>query len=78
MKAAGFECGFAFDFDTWHDLEQFSATNGLPIATLDNGYGGLGAELVFNKTKFVDHMKDFKTWLDAGYAKIQTRRSART
>ena len=72
MKAAGVECGFAFDFDTWMNLEQFSATNSLPIASLDNGYGGLGAELVFNKTAFVDHMKDYKSWLDAGYAKIQT------
>jgi sn-glycerol 3-phosphate transport system substrate-binding protein len=72
LKAAGVECGFAFDFDTWMNLEQFSAMNGLPIASLDNGYGGLGAELVFNKTAFVDHMKDFKAWLDAGYAKIQT------
>ena len=72
MKAAGVECGFAFDFDTWMNLEQFSATNNIPVATMDNGYGGLGAELVFNKTAFVDHMKDFKSWLDAGYAKIQT------
>lgn len=72
MKAAGVECGFAFDFDTWMNLEQFSATNNLPVASMDNGYGGLGAELVFNKTAFVDHMKDFKSWLDAGYAKIQT------
>jgi sn-glycerol 3-phosphate transport system substrate-binding protein len=72
MKAAGVECGFAFDFDTWQNLEQFSATNNLPIASMDNGYGGLGAELVFNTTAFVDHMKTYKAWLDAGYAKIQT------
>lgn len=72
LKAAGVECGFAFDFDTWMNLEQFSATNNLPVATLDNGYGGLGAELVFNKTAFVDHMKTFQTWMNEGYAKIQT------
>jgi sn-glycerol 3-phosphate transport system substrate-binding protein len=72
LKAAGVECGFAFDFDTWMALEQFSATNGLPIATLDNGYGGLGAELVFNTTAFVDHMRAYKDWMDAGYARIQT------
>jgi sn-glycerol 3-phosphate transport system substrate-binding protein len=72
LKAAGVECGFAFDFDTWQNLEQFSATNNLPIASLDNGYGGLGAELVFNKTAFVDHMKTYKNWLDGGFAKIQT------
>ncbi len=78
LKAAGVECGFAFDFDTWMNLEQFSATNNLPIASLDNGYGGLGAELVFNTTAFVDHMKDYKAWLDAGYAKIQTTQVGKT
>ncbi len=72
LKEAGVACGFAFDFDTWQNLEQFSATNDLPIASMDNGYGGLGAELVFNTTAFVDHMTMQKSWLDAGYAKIQT------
>ena len=72
LKEAGVECGFAFDFDTWMNLEQFSAINGLPIATLDNGYGGLGAEVVFHQTAFADHMKNFKDWMDNGYAQIQT------
>jgi len=72
LKAAGVDCGFAFDFDTWMNLEQFSASNGVAIATLDNGYGGLATEVVFNKTPFVDHMRDFKAWMDAGYARIQT------
>jgi sn-glycerol 3-phosphate transport system substrate-binding protein len=72
LRAAGVECGFAFDFDTWQNLEQFSAINDQPIATLDNGYGGLGAELVFNTTAFVDHMKRYQRWLEAGYARIQT------
>ncbi len=78
LKAAGVECGFAFDFDTWQNLEQFSATNNIPIASMDNGYGGLGAELVYNKTAFVDHMKDYKAWLDAGYSKIQTTQVGKT
>jgi sn-glycerol 3-phosphate transport system substrate-binding protein len=72
LKAAGVACGFALDGDTWMNLEQFSATNNIPIATQDNGYGGLSAELVFNKTAYVDHMKNYKAWLDAGYARIQT------
>lgn len=72
LKAAGVDCGFAFDFDTWMNLEQFSAINGLPIASMDNGYGGLGAEVVFHQTAFVDHMQRYKDWMDAGYAKIQT------
>lgn len=72
LKAAGVECGFAVDFDTWMNIEQFSAMNNLPIASMDNGYGGLGAELVINTTAVVDHMNEFKNWVDAGYAKIQT------
>lgn len=78
LNAAGVDCGFAFDFDTWMNLEQFSATNNLPIASLDNGYGGLGAELVFNTTAFVDHMKDYKAWMEAGYSKIQTTQVGKT
>ncbi len=77
LKAAGVTCGLAFDFDTWTGLEQFSAANGLPIASMNNGYDGLGAELLFNKTAYVQHMKDYKAWMDAGYAELHTNRPAR-
>lgn len=77
LKDAGVECGFAFDFDPWMNLEQFSAINDLPIASLDNGYGGLGAEVEFNETPYVQHMQDFKDWMDAGYARIQTAQTGR-
>ncbi len=78
LKAAGVECGFGFDFDTWMPLEQFSAIHNLPIATQNNGYAGLSAELVFNKTKFADYMKLWKSWLDKGYSKIQTAQVGKT
>lgn len=77
LKAAGVTCGLAFDFDTWTGLEQFSAANDLPIATMNNGYDGLGAELVFNKTAFVQHMKDYKAWMDAGYAELHTEQTGK-
>ena len=72
MKEKGVTCGIAYDFDTWMNLEQFSAASDLPIATMNNGYDGLGAELVFNKTPFVDHMKKYMEWTKAGYAQLQT------
>ncbi len=78
MKAAGVECGFAFDYDTWMPMEQFSAIHNLPIATKNNGYDGLDAEVVFNKTKFVDYMKEWKKLLDEGVAKIQTAQTGKT
>lgn len=78
MKAAGVECGFAFDFDTWMPLEQFSAVHNQPIATKNNGYGGLDAELVFNKTQFATYMKDWKKLLDDGVGRIQTSQTGKT
>lgn len=78
LKGAGVECGFAFDFDTWMPLEQFSAIHNIPLASKNNGYDGLDAELVFNKTRFADYMKLWKSWLDKGYAKIQTAQVGKT
>ena len=56
LKAAGYDCPLAFDIsqdESWQLMEQFSAVHGEPIATKNNGFGGLDAELTFNKTKFV-------------------------
>lgn len=78
MKAAGVACGFAFNTDTWMNLEQFSAIHNLPIATKDNGYAGLDAEVVFNKTRFVDHMKNFKRWMDEGLAQMHTPQTGKS
>jgi sn-glycerol 3-phosphate transport system substrate-binding protein len=79
IKAGGHaETGFCFDFDTWMPLEQFSAIHNLPIATKNNGYDGLDAELMFNKTKFADYMKEWKKLLDEGAAKIQTAQTGKT
>ncbi len=79
IKAGGHAaCGFGFDFDTWMPLEQFSAIHNLPIASRNNGYDGLDAELVFNKTKFADYMKDWKKLLDEGVASIQTSQTGKT
>ncbi|MGL5117390.1 MAG: extracellular solute-binding protein [Beijerinckiaceae bacterium] len=79
IKAGGHaESGFCFDFDTWMPLEQFSAIHNLPIATKNNGYDGLDAEMVFNKTKFADYMKDWKKLLDEGASRIATAQTGKT
>jgi len=74
LKAAGYDCPLAIDIsqdESWQLMEQFSAVHGEPIATKDNGYGGLDAELVFNKTKFVKYVTDLKSWYDQGLAVIK-------
>lgn len=78
LKEKGVSCVMGFSYDTWQLLEQFSAMHDQPIATLNNGYDGLGAELVFNKTKFVDHVKNYKKWFDAGVLKVQTTQTGKT
>ncbi len=78
MKAAGMECPLAIDFDTWQWMEQFHAIHNLPIATRDNGYSGLDAELTINKTKFVDFVKYLKRAHVEGWAKIKTRATGAT
>ena len=65
----------AFDIsqdESWQLMEQFSAIHGEPIATKNNGFGGLDAELTFNKTKFVKFVTDLKSWYDQGLAKIKS------
>ncbi len=48
MRAAGMACGFTSTWIAWIMLEQFSAIHDVPLSTLDNGRGGLGAVLNFN------------------------------
>ena len=72
LKAAGYECPMAWNYDTWPIMEQFSAINNLPIATKGNGYQGLDAEFAVNKSKFVDNIKSLKKAYDDGLVKIKT------
>lgn len=67
MKAAGYDCPIAFDpSGAWQWFEQFEAIHNQPIATLGNGYGGLNAEMVVSKGKFVDQLSWIKAMYDEG------------
>ena len=72
LRSAGYECPMAWNYDTWPIMEQSSAINNMPIATKGNGYQGLDAEFVVNKTKFVDIVKSLKKAYDDGLVKIKT------
>ena len=74
LKAAGYDCPVATDItnnESWELMEQFSAIHNLPIATLNNGYDGLDAQVQFNKTKFVQMVTDLKSWYDQGLVVIK-------
>ena len=68
IKAKGVsKCAMVYPIDwEWSFLENYSAIEDQPFATKRNGFDGLGAEYVFNKTKLVGHMARVKRWLDDG------------
>lgn len=56
LKAAGHEMPFTTAWPTWCQVEQVSAIHNMPLATLDNGFGGLGAELAINNPLLNRHL----------------------
>jgi len=56
LRAAGMECGYTTSWPSWVQLETFAAWHNTPYASLDNGFGGLGARLEIDKPLFVRHM----------------------
>ena len=66
LKAAGMACGYTTAWQGWIQLENYSAWNGLPFATKNNGFDGLDAELDFNKPQQVAHIKQLQDMAKEG------------
>jgi sn-glycerol 3-phosphate transport system substrate-binding protein len=62
LLAAGYPCGFTTQWPSWIQVENWSAWHNQPLGTLENGFGGLSTELVFNKTKLVEHIAALGEW----------------
>jgi sn-glycerol 3-phosphate transport system substrate-binding protein len=61
-QAAGYPCGFTTGWQSWVQIENFSAWHNQPLGTQENGFAGLDAELVFNTTDAVDHIANMAEW----------------
>ncbi len=48
VRAAGYECGFSFGWQSWVMIENYSTWHNLPIGTKENGFAGLDTEFTFN------------------------------
>src|SRR5690606_15671926 len=48
IDAGAATCGFTTGWVSWVQTEHLSALHDLPYGTLQNGFGGLGTEFVFN------------------------------
>ncbi|HVB48787.1 MAG TPA: sn-glycerol-3-phosphate ABC transporter substrate-binding protein UgpB [Burkholderiales bacterium] len=57
IKATGAaSCAFTTGWEVWVQLETMSAWDNVQYATLNNGFGGLGAKLTFNNPTMVNHI----------------------
>ena len=61
-QAAGVPCGFSSQWQTWIQLENFSAWHDVPFATNANGFGGPDTELKFNSPLHVKHIAQLAEW----------------
>jgi sn-glycerol 3-phosphate transport system substrate-binding protein len=67
LKASGHACPFTTGWQTWTQLESFSAWHNVPFLTKENGFGGPDAKLVFNGPVQVRHIANLQEWLKKGY-----------
>ena len=68
-------CGFTTGWQSWVQLENFSAWHDVPFATQSNGFEGLDTELVFNSDLHVAHIGALQAWTEDGVFKYGGRRS---
>ncbi|MGC6389225.1 sn-glycerol-3-phosphate ABC transporter substrate-binding protein UgpB [Ewingella sp. S1.OA.A_B6] len=57
LRQSGVKCGYASGWQGWIQIENFSAWNGLPVATKNNGFDGTDAVLEFNKPEQIKHIQ---------------------
>jgi sn-glycerol 3-phosphate transport system substrate-binding protein len=68
IKAAGASsCSFTTGWQSWVQLESFSAWHNVPFATKENGFAGNDPKLVFNGPLQVKHIANMQDWAKKGY-----------
>jgi len=67
LKASGAACGFTTGWQSWVQLESFSAWHNVPFGTKENGFGGLDTRLEFNGPVQVRHIQNLGDWAKKGY-----------
>jgi sn-glycerol 3-phosphate transport system substrate-binding protein len=66
LKSSGATCSYTTGWQSWVQLESFSAWHNVPFATLQNGFGGLGTRLEFNGPVQVKHIQNLGDWAKKG------------
>lgn len=66
IESGAAPCGFTTAWISWIHTENLSAWHNQPIGTLENGFGGLGAELQVNGPVQVRHWENLARWQEDG------------
>ena len=61
-QEAGYPCGFTTQWQSWIQIENFSAWHNVPIGTKENGFAGLDTELTINSPLHVRHIGNMGEW----------------
>jgi len=75
MESGAAKCGFTTGWQSWVQLENFSAWHNVPFGTKQNGFGGLDTEFVFNGELQKRHIEDMAKWSKDGLFKYGGRQS---
>lgn len=62
LDAGAAKCGFTTGWQSWVQIENFSALHNVPIGTKANGFGGLDTELTINSDLHVRHISNMAEW----------------
>ena len=66
LKASGHKCPFTTSWQSWTQLESFSAWHNVEFATLRNGFNGLGTRLAFTTPLHVRHIENLANMAKQG------------
>ena len=62
MASGGAKCGFTTAWPSWVQIENFSAWHNVPLATEDNGFGGLDARMTIANPTLEHHLAALGNW----------------
>lgn len=75
LQSNGVSCGFTTAWQSWIQLENFSARHDVPFATKQNGFAGTDTEFAFNGPAQVAHITKMAEWQKNGIFSYGGRRS---
>ena len=75
-KAGGVKAPVSFGWQSWTQIENYSAWHNIALGTMENGFGGLDTEFTFNNDAVVNHLQSIADAGKKGLFKYGGRRGS--